>query len=141
MINSRDIKDLVPEVFDKCTEFLAACKEAGIDLVVTSTLRDFDSQNALYAQGRTIPGKIVTKAKGGQSFHNFGVAFDVVPVVNGKAVWDDDAIWSKIGKIGTDLGLDWGGTWKFVDKPHFQYTDKSLFELNKENPNGLQKRR
>ena len=40
------------------------------------TYRSFDEQNHLYAQGRTKPGKIVTYAKGGQSYHNFGLAFE-----------------------------------------------------------------
>lgn len=141
MINSRAIADLQPEVQDRCGLFIQACKDQGIDLILTSTYRDFEQQNALYAQGRTTPGKRVTKAKGGQSFHNFGVAFDVVPVVNGKAVWDDDTLWKTIGEIGESVGLEWGGRWEFVDKPHFQFTkERSLFDLNKEYPNGMWKR-
>lgn len=122
MINSRDISELHPVVQEKAHAFLAMCNQRGINVVVTSTYRDHESQNALYAQGRTKPGKIVTKAKGGQSFHNWRVAFDVVPVVNGKAVWDDDVMWEKLGDIGVQCGLEWGGNWKFRDSPHFQYT-------------------
>lgn len=122
MINSRDIKELHPLVQEKAHAFLAMCKDAGVSVTVTSTYRDAESQNALYAQGRTAPGNIVTKAKGGQSFHNWRVAFDVVPVVNGKAVWNDDALWQKLGDIGVQCGLEWGGNWKFQDKPHFQFT-------------------
>lgn len=122
MINSRKIEDLHPHVASLCRKFIERCKEAGVDVLVTSTYRDHESQNALYAQGRTAPGKIVTKAKGGQSFHNHKVAFDVVPLVNGKAIWNDEGLWHKIGQIGQEVGLEWGGNWKFQDKPHFQYT-------------------
>jgi peptidoglycan L-alanyl-D-glutamate endopeptidase CwlK len=38
----------------------------------------------LYAIGRTKPGKKVTKAKGGTSYHNYGLAFDIYPFINGK---------------------------------------------------------
>lgn len=133
MINSRDVKELVPVVRKKAEALIAECKNQGVDIIITSTYRDIESQDALYAQGRTAPGKIVTKVKGGQSIHNWRCAFDVVPLVNGKAVWSDSALWSKIGKIGTSLGLDWGGNWqKFKDKPHFQYTGGlNLYDLQK----------
>lgn len=122
MINSRNIADLHPRVQNLARKFIQECEEHGIKLLVTSTYRDAESQNALYAQGRTVPGKIVTNAKAGQSFHNWRVAFDVVPLVNGKAVWNDDVLWHKIGAIGIECGLEWGGNWKFKDTPHFQYT-------------------
>lgn len=123
MINSRKIEDLHPAVATLCNELVEACREQGIDIIVTSTYRDHESQNALYAQGRTKPGSKVTNAKGGQSFHNWRVAFDVVPVVAGKAIWNDAMLWGRIGKIGQGLGLEWGGAWKsFKDLPHFQYT-------------------
>lgn len=87
------------------------------------TLRTTKEQDTLYAQGRTKVGNIVTNAKGGYSFHNFGVAFDVCPVVNKKLEWNDKKIFKKIGTIGLSLGLEWGGAWKaFKDLPHFQYT-------------------
>ena len=76
MINSRSLSDLNPKVAAMCSEFINRCKAEGIDVLITSTYRDAESQNALYAQGRTTPGKKVTNAKGGQSFHNWKVAFD-----------------------------------------------------------------
>lgn len=102
---------------------LILCKDKGIDVILTSTYRDKESQDALYAQGRTTPGKKVTNAKGGQSMHNWRVAFDLVPVINGKAVWNDDNLWNRVGEIGESVGLEWGGRWsKFIDKPHLQFT-------------------
>lgn len=111
-----------------CVEFLDKCKLQGIDILVTSTYRDSESQNALYAQGRTKPGAIVTNAKAGQSFHNWKVAFDIVPLQNGKPVWGnsndkDKELWYKVGAIGVSVGLEWAGNWKkFPEFPHFQYT-------------------
>ena len=125
MINSRSLSDLNPKVAAMCSEFINQCKAQGIDVIVTSTYRDMESQNALYAQGRTTDGKIVTNAKGGQSFHNWKVAFDFCPIVNGKAAWSDTALFQKCGAIGEGVGLEWAGRWagKFKEMAHFQYTN------------------
>lgn len=123
MINSRDLNELHPEVKRRAEAFIASCKKVGIDVLVTSTYRDAASQNALYAQGRTSPGRIVTNAKAGQSFHNWRVAFDFVPIVGGKAAWNDNALWMKCGEIGESVGLEWAGRWKkFKEFPHMQFT-------------------
>ena len=124
MISSRNLDDLLPAVKERVQKFLNAAKDAGIDLLVTSTYRDNESQNALYAQGRTASGKIVTNAKAGQSFHNYRCAVDIVPLVNGKPVWDTNyQIWQTVGKLGKDAGLEWAGDWvTFKEFPHFQYT-------------------
>lgn len=124
MINSRKIEDLHPKVADMCRQFITKCDEQGIDILITSTYRDIESQNELYAQGRTKPGKIVTKAKGGQSFHNWRVAFDFVPLLNGKPAWNDTALFTRCGEIGESVGLEWAGRWvKFRELAHFQYTN------------------
>lgn len=123
MINSRDLNDLVPRVRDKAKLFISRCKLLhGIDVLITNTLRDNEYQASLYAQGRTKPGKIVTKAKPGYSFHNYGVAFDFVPLKDGKPDWNDEAKWQKCGAVGVALGLTWGGNFKSFqsDKPHME---------------------
>jgi peptidoglycan L-alanyl-D-glutamate endopeptidase CwlK len=124
MIASRSIDDLLPVVKEKVKKFVALCKGDDIELLITSTYRDNESQNALYAQGRTEPGKIVTNAKGGQSFHNYRCAVDVVPLVNGKPDWDGThPIWAKTGNYGKLAGLEWAGEWtRFKELAHFQYT-------------------
>jgi peptidoglycan L-alanyl-D-glutamate endopeptidase CwlK len=127
MINSRDIADLHPAVREKARAFIAACDTAGIDLLITSTYRDFDSQGALYAQGRTTSGKVVTNAKPGHSWHNWRLAFDVVPLRAGKPVWSttgaDGAMWAQVGAIGESCGLEWAGRWqRFREMAHFQYS-------------------
>lgn len=109
------------------------------------TLRTFAEQDGLFAQGRTKPGAIVTKAKGGQSYHNYGLAIDIVLLVdkdkNGTfetASWDlktdfdgdGKSDWQEIVAIFKRYGYEWGGDWKFNDAPHFQKTlGKSISEL------------
>jgi peptidoglycan L-alanyl-D-glutamate endopeptidase CwlK len=132
MINSRKIEDLLPVVQDKVKTFVDLCHQNDIDLLVTSTYRDNESQDALYAQGRTLPGKKVTNAKAGQSWHNYRCAVDVVPLRNGKPVWDgNDPVWKKVGELGEKAGLEWAGRWvKFKELAHFQYTGgKTLAQL------------
>ena len=124
MINSRSLSDLNPKVAALCSAFITSCKKQNIDIIITSTYRDAESQNALYAQGRTTPGKKVTNAKAGQSFHNWRVAFDFVPIVNGKAQWNDAALFTQCGEIAEALGLEWAGRWvKFKELAHCQYTN------------------
>jgi peptidoglycan LD-endopeptidase CwlK len=123
MINSRAISDLNNATRLRATAFKAACAQAGIDILITSTYRDHEAQRALYAQGRTASGNIVTNAKPGQSWHNWRCAFDFVPIVNGKAQWSDKALFEHCGKIAESVGLEWAGRWKtFKEMAHCQYT-------------------
>lgn len=132
MINSRKIEDLLPAVQEKVNKFIELCHNNDIDLLVTSTYRDNESQNQLYAQGRTLPGKKVTNAKAGESWHNYRCAVDVVPLRSGKPVWDgNDPVWKTVGKLGKEAGLEWAGDWvKFKELAHFQYTGgKTMTQL------------
>ena len=124
MINSRNLNDLLAPIRTRSEKFMSLCLGKGIDVIITSTYRDAESQSALYAQGRTAPGRIVTNARAGDSFHNWRCAFDVVPLRNGKAVWDEaDPLWTQIGAVGMMCDLDWAGSWHtFREFPHFQYT-------------------
>ena len=127
---SRKIEDLHPDVIQKYHSFMQGCKEQGIDVIITCTYRSCEEQTLLYAQGRTVAGKIVTNAKTGESKHNNTIngkpaskAFDIVPIVNGKCIWDSKhPIWQELGKIGRRCGLEWAGDWKgsLVEYPHFQ---------------------
>jgi len=124
MINSRSLDDLIAPAKKRVEHFLSLCKDEGIDLLVTSTYRDNESQQALYEQGRTTAGKVVTNAKAGDSWHNWRCAVDVVPIVNGKPNWDGlHPVWDQIGKLGEQAGLEWAGRWRtFKELAHFQYT-------------------
>jgi len=124
MINSRNIDDLHPRVAILCRAFIQACAAENIDVIITSTYRDLESQSALYAQGRTMPGSKVTNAQAGQSFHNYRVAFDFCPIVNGKAQWNDELLFSHCGAIAEKIGLQWAGRWvTFKELAHCQFTD------------------
>lgn len=128
MINSRSLDDLHPKVKTLALQFINLCHDQNIDILITSTYRDNESQDALYAQGRSKPGKKVTNARAGQSWHNYRLAFDVVPLINGKPVWgttgEDAFLWQTIGKLGKSVGLEWAGDWKtFKEYPHFQFTN------------------
>jgi peptidoglycan L-alanyl-D-glutamate endopeptidase CwlK len=87
---------------------------------ITQGLRTYSEQDALFDQGRTAPGRIVTEAKGGYSAHNFGYAVDVVPFINGVPDWNDrDAQWAEILAKAPSCGLSEGATWRtFPDFPH-----------------------
>lgn len=123
MINSRNLDDLLPVVKLKAEAFVAACLLEGIDIIITSTYRDNESQTALYNQGRTTKGAIVTNAKAGQSYHNFRCALDFAPVVNGKINWNDSVTFTKCGLLAETCGLEWAGNWKsFKELAHVQYT-------------------
>jgi peptidoglycan L-alanyl-D-glutamate endopeptidase CwlK len=110
-------------------ELLARCAEAGVPVMIIFTRRTKDEQAALYAQGRTIPGKIVTWTL--DSMHVRGLAIDICPYEEFKRVgpkklaWDADSpVWTTIGKIGESLGLKWGiiqGGAR-IDLGHFEYT-------------------
>jgi peptidoglycan LD-endopeptidase CwlK len=105
------------------------------------TLRTDKQQADLYAIGRTKPGKKVTNAKPGQSIHNYGFAFDIVLIVDGKdAVWDikkdfDNDLksdWMEIVAICKKYGFDWGGDWlRFKDYPHFEVANLNWRKLSK----------
>lgn len=122
-MSTRSLDALRPEVRPLVDEFLAACTRSGIEIIVTCTLRTDAEQTALYAQGRTLPGHIVTNAKAGQSAHQYGLAIDVVPMVNGKPDWvGTDPLWAEVGAIGQAAGLDWLGApgSPFIEEAHFQ---------------------
>ena len=117
------IDTLQPRVKILAEELIRQCAAAGIPIIITQGLRTIAEQDALYAQGRTTPGNIVTNAKGGTSFHNYGVAFDICPYIGGKLLWNNLELFKKVGAIGKKIGLEWGGDWVgFVDLPHFQST-------------------
>jgi peptidoglycan L-alanyl-D-glutamate endopeptidase CwlK len=121
-VSSRSLADLHPLFRPKAEEFVAASTKAGLDVLIYCTFRYFVDQAELYAQGRTKPGKIVTKAKPGESAHNYGLAFDGAPLIHGRIAWDDHAHWVIYGQIATDVGLEWAGNWKgdLIEMPHVQ---------------------
>lgn len=117
---SRKIEDLVPEMQELYKKWAARMEEEGIDFIITATRRTQAEQDALYAQGRTAPGRKVTWTR--RSKHIGGTAFDFCVMENGKPDWRvDNPKWTRAGHIGEDLGLEWAGSWKTSREfPHFQ---------------------
>lgn len=117
---SRDISLLHPNLQIMAHELIRHCKNNGINIGISQTLRTKAEQDNLYAQGRTKPGKIVTNVQYPYSKHCWGVAFDVFVQRNGKAIWDT-AAYRPVGDLGERIGLVWGGRWRnFPDAPHFE---------------------
>lgn len=113
-----------PLVATKARQLIERAYKEGINVIITQGLRTIEEQNKLYAQGRTEPGRIVTNAKGGCSYHNYGLAFDfAIMKDDGSVSWNVDEKWKRVGALGKSLGLEWGGDWRdFPDYPHFQLT-------------------
>jgi peptidoglycan L-alanyl-D-glutamate endopeptidase CwlK len=128
------IKLLHPNVRDEVTSLINQANNSlstHSQVRIVQGLRTFAEQDALYAQGRTKPGKKVTQAKAGQSFHNYGISIDFCLLIDDKEIswdmkrdWDGDKVadWMEVVSIFRKAGWEWGGTWKFIDNPHFQKT-------------------
>jgi len=117
----RDMKRLQPLVLRKVNAVVEEMRLLGLPVRIVEGYRSIERQNELYAQGRTKPGNIVTNAKGGESFHNWGVAVDLVFVKGGYNV--PETHWQTLGSIAERHGFEWGGRWSgFTDRPHIQLT-------------------
>lgn len=120
---SRDPADLHPELrrrWEVSAREYARRYSSLPQPFLTQTYRSSDEQDALYAQGRTKPGKVVTNARGGQSLHNYRLAFDIAfKDARGRIVWDVPHF-RRFAAIAKANGLAWGGDWRsFKDYPHF----------------------
>lgn len=115
--------ELNPYLRDKCLQLVELAYKNGYQILITQGYRSIAEQNDLYAQGRTKPGSIVTNAKGGESNHNYRLAFDIAVLFpDGSIDWNTESKYKAVGKLGQSIGLDWGGAWTgFVDLPHFEY--------------------
>lgn len=124
MTNLDRINQLNPIVACKAKEFLKLVDAEGIKICIVQGLRSIAEQNALYAQGRTKPGPIVTNARGGQSYHNYGLALDYCLLDDcGNLVWNEKLpAWTRVAEIGKSLGFSWGGDWtgSLIDYPHLE---------------------
>ena len=129
--SERCIASLHPQVQPLARELVKIAAEHGVEIRVISGNRTYEEQNVLFAQGRTTAGKIVTRAQGGWSNHNFGLAFDIGVWENGQ-YQPESKSYRIVGNLGKAIGLEWGGDWKsIVDEPHFEVIPKwaqSLFE-------------
>jgi peptidoglycan L-alanyl-D-glutamate endopeptidase CwlK len=122
-LNGRFLDVLVPFLHE-ATRIAAA---SGLRLEVISGLRTWEEQADLYAQGRTKSGSVVTNARPGSSWHNFGLAvdlglFDGRTYVDSKDPARAERVYRSIAEIAKEYGIEWGGNWRrFKDTPHFEY--------------------
>lgn len=161
---SRSLDDLQAHIRDKALSLVERCTQEGMDILIYCTLRPPAEQARLFRQGRTLSqiklkaeelnikwgrsdladllisvgpqfGGRVTYAGPGQSMHNYGLAFDGVPLRGGKAVWqasrpEDKALWKLYGRLGLEAGLEWSGNWtRFKEYPHMQEKGAKWREL------------
>jgi len=122
---------LHPKIRAEVLHLVKQCLKNNVKIRIVQGLRTFVEQDELYAQGRTKPGPIVTKAKGGLSNHNYGLSFDFCLLnADGSISWsqmqdaDADGIkdWMEVVNIFKKNGYDWGGLWQFKDNPHIEKT-------------------
>jgi len=147
---SKSLSDLTPETMTRAKKIIEICENNGVELLIYCTLRSLREQAILFRQGRSwsqISDKInrlkiagyaelgdliekvgpqhetkkVTNAGPGESWHNFGEAFDAVPIVGGKALWNDKVKYQVYGDSVVACGMNWAGNWKtFREFPHAQ---------------------
>ncbi|MBX2966696.1 MAG: M15 family metallopeptidase [Cyclobacteriaceae bacterium] len=113
-----ELQALHPVFRDKVVQLIERCAQKGIELALVETYRTHSKQAEYKGMG-----KAYTRKGAGRSKHQYGLAVDVVPVVNGEPQWENKALWRKIGITGEQLGLRWGGRWRHpYDPGHFEWT-------------------
>lgn len=123
-LNKQRLAKLHPVFAERVRRLLAKMEADGINILITQGLRTREEQDALYAQGRTKPGPIVTNARGGQSQHNYGLAVDLCPddLLQAGLQLDWNAghpAWKKLLALAPTFNLAEGDAWSFKDTPHF----------------------
>lgn len=127
-----NIMTLIPAAQAKARQFMTAVAGEPLAYRILSGTRTYAEQDAL-AKKRPK----VTNAKGGESNHNFGIAWDVGIFDKGKyytgATKKEEKAYEALGQLikAKVPELEWGGDWKtFKDKPHFQLaTGKTVKQL------------
>lgn len=131
-ISEARLQSLVPELQEAVRKAAGILEAEGIVFRIVQGFRTWAEQDALYAQGRTAPGAVVTRARGGQSAHNFGIAVDCTPDLTGtmedgfQPNWNaSDPSWVRMEDVMESCGLSAGAKWRtFPDNPHFEYLGK-----------------
>lgn len=115
--NLNRIKNIQPSLQPLAEKLVLNAAGAGIPVRVVQDYRTPEQQQALLDSG-----KGVTNAGANLSYHNYRLAFDIVPEAYlSFPDWNPKGeYWAKLGAIGKSLGLEWGGDWKKKDLPHFQ---------------------
>jgi peptidoglycan LD-endopeptidase CwlK len=122
--------ELHPIVKERSNQLIQQSAAKGIVILITDDFRSAEDQDRLFEQGRTAEGNIVTHARGGESFHNFGLAIDfAIKTPSENVIWDmqydgnqnGKSDWDEVVEMAKALGFEWGGDWaQFKDYPHLQ---------------------
>ena len=135
-ISEERLAQVHPLLATKIRTMATMLEQENIVFRVTQGLRTWSEQDALWQKGRDADGNVadramvVTNAKGGSSWHNFGLAVDVVPSDDSLGAFQADwnvahPAWKRLVSVGTSLGLAAGADWRtFPDWPHFQLTGR-----------------
>jgi peptidoglycan LD-endopeptidase CwlK len=126
-----NIATLHPKAQESARKFLKRLKDGGINARILSGTRTYAEQDALYAKGRTQPGSIVTNAQGGESNHNFAIAWDIGIFTSDGTYLPESPLYNQAAQVGLLPELEWGGNWTtFKDRPHYQLkTNLSIKEV------------
>lgn len=125
------IAKLHPKIKAEVLHLVKMCYKNNLRLRIVQGYRTFAEQDELYAQGRTKPGPIITKAKGGLSNHNYGLSIDFCLLhTDGSISWseledsnhDGKKDWMQIIDIFKNAGFSAGIDWNFRDSPHIEKT-------------------
>ena len=143
---SRDINELDKSIIKKAKKAVADMKKDKLlktygvtDIYINETRRELAVQMAYYSRSRMTVDDVKEMYKAAglyalsdaeakiantwtlKSKHIEGKAIDLVPVRAGKLWWTAPAcVWERMGVIGENAGLNWGGRWKEKDLPHFE---------------------
>jgi peptidoglycan L-alanyl-D-glutamate endopeptidase CwlK len=130
-VSEQRLLQVAPGLARLIRQLAASLAAESVYVRVVQGMRSWDAQNVLYAQGRSVPGSIVTNVQGGYSYHNFGMAVDLVPSEFApdqpyNPDWNPQhPTWKTMETAGVALGLDSGAEWRtFPDAPHFQLTNQ-----------------
>ncbi len=116
-----DLNGLYPDVREKAEALIKKMADLGMPVVLHEAFRPASLQDSYYLQGRSTPGSVITNAKGLQSYHQYGLAFDLIFQDYGYTPPSEDW-WDILGRYGQSFGLTWGGAWSAIkDRPHFEW--------------------
>lgn len=108
------LQNVHPKLAEKAVQMVSLALAENYTLKITQGLRTFAEQDKLFAKRPK-----VTNARGGFSFHNYGIAVDFAFIVGGEFSWDEK-LYKNLGRWASRVGLEWGGNWHFCDLPHCQ---------------------
>ena len=121
MSRFQSLNVLYPEFCERLRMGLIDANKDGIPLRVFETYRSWYRQTKLYEQGRTYPGRIVTNAKAGTSWHNYGLAADLVLFINDRWSWRELDLYHRAAQHFEKYNLNWlGRSKKFPELVHYE---------------------